>query len=793
MKRINLLLVGLLCVSVMVYAGEVITNGTGEDAIGLRVVFSSPVLITDFGDILTVVDTQMFSFEFTFSGGTVEPWGSHWLNWTPATAQISEHEWLTEDSNILQGSAAADVSDQPIVTGDLLNPDYFAHPAYVIQGVSDRDSVFAMPLNGIEELEFYPIVGGADLKNIDWSVEVSHPEGIGANIEGNTLYIWGNNASWTGYGKVTLEAVLGDASSSVTIPVTVFRVDKTLISAKGKKEYFVPWSPELDINRILSVEEHMRTYSKDEGELERSIQWSRWKRMEYMRDATFSTFWPVDLNTPGTFWPLESQYAFVDVLLAELRSVGFNAVRVKNPYYSFGLTATEFQPVYDNFNAGVSKRPEESRYVIDEAHRLGMKVIMSNWIGIDTRSTGGVYHETWQASPSPIDEYWENYQALMLDSMKTWQELGVDIAAIADSLELIKPRTLNNMSKTSDWFEEIAVSSRQYYDGPTTCFTSCQWLPGSYIAEAPFWSSVDILAPAINDDYQPHVLTFNASLRELIASWDSRIEEYFQPFQQKLNKPFLAYHAGCPSVDGAAMWGVQFYSHYPLRMTANYLDLEEQQLWYASALTAFGGMEGFFGLGAFWYDFMHFLSGGVNDIGLTPRLKPAEWYLAEVFNGEAISRPIRVDGSAADWTDTGILIEDPSGDNRAAGDDILWVRGTQDGAHLYLGLQYSASPQGGLTVWLDTDENNQWDFYIGIGPNPGNQGTWLGNVQRNGLPNRSVGVADIAVAGGFVEVRLNRRYIDGYQGPIRIRVTDANSAWTADDDTIPLWTMIPAT
>ncbi|MCK5827605.1 hypothetical protein KAH43_03685, partial [Candidatus Bipolaricaulota bacterium] len=96
MKRASLLLVRLLCFSVLVFAGEVITNDTGEDATGLRVAFSTPVLITAFGDILTSVDPQMLAFEFVFSGGTVEPWGSHWFNYAPTTASVVESEWLTE-------------------------------------------------------------------------------------------------------------------------------------------------------------------------------------------------------------------------------------------------------------------------------------------------------------------------------------------------------------------------------------------------------------------------------------------------------------------------------------------------------------------------------------------------------------------------------------------------------------------------------------------------------------------------------------------------------------------------
>jgi arabinogalactan endo-1,4-beta-galactosidase len=97
MKKVSLLLgIGLLCVSLSSLAGEVITNDTGEDATGLRVVFSSPVLITGSGDVFTTVDPQMLSYEFVFSGGTVEPWGSHWLNWVPTTARIMSHEWVAK-------------------------------------------------------------------------------------------------------------------------------------------------------------------------------------------------------------------------------------------------------------------------------------------------------------------------------------------------------------------------------------------------------------------------------------------------------------------------------------------------------------------------------------------------------------------------------------------------------------------------------------------------------------------------------------------------------------------------
>lgn len=69
MKKTALLFVLLLCVSVAVLAGELITNDAGEDAAGLRVVFSTPVQLADFGDILMRVDQSGPSDEFVFSGG----------------------------------------------------------------------------------------------------------------------------------------------------------------------------------------------------------------------------------------------------------------------------------------------------------------------------------------------------------------------------------------------------------------------------------------------------------------------------------------------------------------------------------------------------------------------------------------------------------------------------------------------------------------------------------------------------------------------------------------------------
>jgi hypothetical protein len=112
----------LLCVSLSSLAGEVVTNDTGEEATGLRIVFSTPVQITAFGDTLMEVDQTGTADEFVFSGGTVSPWESHWLNWAPSSAQIISYEWLSDLSISSPISIVAVEADYPEYCGLLVAP-----------------------------------------------------------------------------------------------------------------------------------------------------------------------------------------------------------------------------------------------------------------------------------------------------------------------------------------------------------------------------------------------------------------------------------------------------------------------------------------------------------------------------------------------------------------------------------------------------------------------------------------------------------------------------------------------
>jgi hypothetical protein len=153
MKTLALLGLGLMLCSACVFAGEYLMNDTGEAVTGLCVVFSEPVRITSFGDVLLSVDPLGVSIEFVFSGAELEAWGGHWLNWEPASARIMSYEWLSDFFAAMTPALPSGLSDEvnSIVYGYLDMPrrcsgvGEFRIPVYVSVPLNTPiDDVFAL-------------------------------------------------------------------------------------------------------------------------------------------------------------------------------------------------------------------------------------------------------------------------------------------------------------------------------------------------------------------------------------------------------------------------------------------------------------------------------------------------------------------------------------------------------------------------------------------------------------------------------------------------------------------------
>jgi len=674
-------------------------------------------------------------------------------------------------------------TDTPTVIGAVLNPAYFANAAYVLQGVEDRDKVFALPLRGVPELAFLPTSAGLDPASVTWSLQVSHPEGIGAEIADNTLYIWGNGASWSGYGTVTLSGATADAQTgSVTIPVTVFRSDKTLVNSQGKKDYFVPWSPQLDINRILSVEEHMRKYNKDDGLLDRMIRFSRWRLMEYRKDVDVMTLWFNELIPYAGGWDEQAQFALVDVFLGEFLRNGVNGVRMGNAYYFPGLTGTEIAPRYDVAWFGVTKRPEEIAYVVNEAHRLGMSVLLGNTYYPHVAERG---YELFDANPTPLNAFYANVEKQNHTSLLEWTALGMDMVEIGSGLESphAYPDTSQEATFINDALAGMADGARQAYPGPIAHYGNPfgTLFPGKIMLDAPLWEHFDVIGAGLGAlRLTPYA---SPTLEQLVQGWKRTIRDVFSPFQQRYDKPFLALDNGCFAVAGCANWGSYCHLIPEARFSSSATSLREMQLYYLSQDAAFKEMEGYFGPGWHYYSLTPYDVGSVRDRSINPRMK-VEDVIQLLFLGGTTPRKITIDGSLSDWQDVPITASDPAGDSHGA-NDLVALRFAEDDEYYFFRVDYTAPPAGFLSIDLDAGGDARRDAFLLLNNVYTADGTWWGDSFVHRSDGRKIGFVDSIDSGASIELRVAKRFLQGIlsASSLRVHLVHCDKQWKVEDET----------
>jgi hypothetical protein len=796
MKRlvVVVLVVGLAAAVLCLGATESLTNHSGKAASGVVLTFSESVHITSYDQtVFPNQDPTGRAETFSFSGGELQNGGRFKVTWTPSSAEILSSEWIAATTSPPAEAAGpmgfTTTTDTPTVTGEILNPAYFAHAAYVMQGVTDRDKVFAVPLLGVAELSFSPTVADIDPETATWSFEVSHPAGIGAAIENDILYIWGSNASWSGYGEVVLTGSTSDGhSGSVTIPVTVFRQDKTLIDAEGKKDYFVPWSPQLDVNRILSVEEHMRQYDKDEGELDRTIRFSVWRQAQRANDVHFSFYWANSASTQG-WWDQKAQLALVDVNLWELKRLGVTRVTFENPYYVDGLSGSEVYPVYDHWAPGVSKTPLEEAYLINEAHRLGLEVAPSIFVSVELGTTADSdWRELYEVQPDAPDAFWQSLESVAQNEAALWSSTGTDIAALTN-LQYILPATRANCRYIDERLGHLLNVIREAYSGPALYygnFLGVAW-GGVTTEERGFWASVDYVSASVATWPAPLTSFLRPTADQLVAGWSTWIASRLVPFEARWNKPFVPHENGCFSLAGGENWGAYFYQRSEYRSAA--INLDAQAHYYEAFLRAFEQEDWFMGPNFFWYHFAENpYTGGQSDGEMTPRLKATEGVLTRWFSGEHVSFPVAV------WPSAALRVADPSGDARSGGDDVVEVRAMDDGDYMQFLVQYVRSPKGGLAIWIDASGDESPEYYIGIN-NVVINGLprWIGHVRRvsSWQLGDCLGVLDVAVTATRIDARLHRRFLEADARAKSILVFDHSADWSGYDDEIPGWHLVP--
>jgi hypothetical protein len=742
------------------------------------VTYSVPIHVTE--------DSQVFILPF--SGFEISEW---LLNSDPPVTITPQFYGVTEisfnpddEEGTLEIHKVSSVTQTiPVqVKGPEINKYYFQHPAYVMQGVDNLDSIYALPLEGIPELGTGYAAIDPDSEELTWQVETSN-SGIGAGFQEDTLYIWGADASWAGYGHVTLKVTdETSASDSITIPVTVFKQDKTLINSEGVKEYFIPWGVELDINRILSVEEHMTRYDKEDlGLLDRTLKFSPWKKMEQLKDVDTHVFW-VEIGYGDGKTPQDTQFALVDVYLAELVRLGFNAFRTNNSYFISNKNATSIHKLFLNTQGSPSKTPEEEAYIINEGHRLGLSVLAGNIVTLADALPGGQYKELYWAYPQPISEFIKNYILLNSSTLKKFTQLGVDIVDVANGVSQIHQYgcSLSEATQLNAGIIQLAENSRRDYAGPIyhSAEANQMFFPGVSVLKAPFWDYFDI----VGQTAWGLILTEHdfPTVPQLIEAWDKLIEERFQPFQTQQNKPFILNDNGTNSVTGCARYG-SMCSFMPIFNRNNY-DVQEMANYYLTQSIAFENMEGYFGPGWSYFTLKQGERGGVRDPGFTFRLK-IEDLLQSINLGKSSPRIIQIDAEFDDWLEDYIVFSDPAGDAKRQ-EDILSLAFTQDEDYLYFKVEYSTPPLdfGYLFLVFDTNGDNREDFKLLLNNRWTELNDWTGKIIKYGA---KIGFTDAIDNQNQLELRIAKRYIESYLGDSLtiLNLQHASLNWEVSDET----------
>ena len=757
-------------------AGAMYRNDSGTVARAIRIEFFAPAEITSMWPSFPQRDLQGPATVVVLSDGEVPAGGWFSFTWRPDSARVVKIEWLASPPTSARPNLGfSDPKGKPEVHGELLNPAFFAHPAYVMQGVSERDTVFALPLRGVPELAFYPVLVDLPAAQLTWTFVVSHPEGIGAAIEDGALYIWGSNPEWQGYGEVELHVTAPDGRSGyVAIPVTVFCADRTLVNPEGKKEYFVPWSSVKDVSRILSVTAFADAHGRDTDRLDRSVRWSAWVPMPMLRDFEFSPNWWNERVT-HSWWPQAAQLRLVDIVLSEVVTLGGNAVRIPDVHYLMGLHSSEIRPVFDRFNTGASKTRYEMEYIVNEAHRLGLMVIPFVFIGVDEEAAGGFY-EIYQAAPADKEAFWANYRQLVLAECERWARLGVAYFTIGQNIDLVGPDTPANRSITDEQLISLIHAIRSSYRTPILYMGGSPWIRwgGVLSTDREYWDHVDILGLGVSDSQSPLTSSRDPSHAELVSGWQRRIDTLLKPFQMKYGKPLLPYDNGCQSLAGAERWGAHFFIRP--ESSAAELSPHTQARYFSSFFEAFRDFEGFFGPGVAWYVLeSHFTQGTIHDPGMAIRAKPVEEVIALYYGGEVPGNGITLDGGFSDWP-SGLarVIADPL--DNPDGDDIVEFRSIEMGDYIFFGVTYSSPPRGGLELAVHISGSDQHlTIYAAIRPD--NQ-RWEAFVTSGA---ETVGLADVVVLGNQLEMRVHRRLVDFSCSEKTVAVQEYSSDWRVED------------
>lgn len=292
---------------------------------------------------------------------------------------------------------------------------------------------------------------------------------------------------------------------------------------------------------------------------------------------------------------------FSDASLARLPALGCEWVAIMTSWYQKDYNSTEIAP------AAKTPSDESLIHAIDEAHRLGLKILLKPHL--DLLKTGYWRGEIDFPDESGWEEWFKSYRDFIVHYAKIAQEKGVEMFCVG--VELTGP----SVWKPELWDKYVIQEVRKVYTGPITY--AANW--NEEYLNITFWDKLDY---AGLDAYFPLSDKERPTLEDLREGWNKYMPD-IEAWQKKINKPVLLTEVGYKSSTGAAKtpWEHQL---------GREVDLHLQSDCYTAMFEAFWDKPWFYGM-YWWYCGTNERMGGSEDRGFNVQNKPAQeiikqWY-----------------------------------------------------------------------------------------------------------------------------------------------------------------------
>jgi hypothetical protein len=283
--------------------------------------------------------------------------------------------------------------------------------------------------------------------------------------------------------------------------------------------------------------------------------------------------------------------------LQEMKDWGVRNVLLIVSWYQHDVKSNDIIPRNYDGNDILTLPDSKLNEVIDQAHSLGMKVVVFPILRLEVRGD-----KDWRGviAPTDTEAWWKSYDKFILHYATLSASEKVEYYSVGSEL-------LSREKETKHW-EELIGKVKKVYSGDL--LYSANW---DHYQVPEFWNSLNFIGLTA---YNEIAKDKNPTLKEMKKNW-REIQKDLLAWKQKYPHQKLIFtEIGYPSIDGGAQYPWNYFLEGPV-------DINEQAMAYRAFIDTWRHSKELAGV----YFWVWWGEGGEKDNTYTPRGKPAGKYL----------------------------------------------------------------------------------------------------------------------------------------------------------------------